>query len=270
MGTEAKILELTGHTVIRVDSEDEPRIAERKWRLSVASNDRTTVYSSDRPFTTLAKYVLKIDRQCCVRHLNGDCLDFRKENLVPTGGLRSSLRTVDASSSDLVIAGNDVLISLSNSDRVAVVELHDFAVVSGRLWRETNGTTCKYCESDSGPLHSLIVPAPTGYVVDHRDGDGLNNRRSNLRVATPTQNLRNARKMRTINGGSTSSSFKGVYRISDRQFKVTITVDGSQVYGGRFKTELEAARRYDELARKYFGEFARVNFPTANEVGCLV
>jgi HNH endonuclease/AP2 domain len=93
--------------------------------------------------------------------------------------------------------------------------------------------------------------------VDHINGNGLDNRRSNLRLATKRQNQQN--RQRRING---SSIYKGVSLFKrDGTWKSQINIDGLQKHIGYFKTQEAAARAYDAAALKHFGEFARINFP---------
>jgi hypothetical protein len=95
--------------------------------------------------------------------------------------------------------------------------------------------------------------------VDHIDGDGLNNRLENLRLATTTNNNRNQRK-RT--GRTYSSQYKGVSYRQDRDtWLAAIGVDYKRVKLGTYPTEEEAAKAYDVAALQFFGEFARLNFP---------
>jgi hypothetical protein len=108
-------------------------------------------------------------------------------------------------------------------------------------------------------VHRLIMDAPQDVEVDHIDHDGLNNRRSNLRLATGTQNLGNMRHR-----GGTTSRYKGVYwSARDRRWLATISVASKSIHLGSFVIEEEAARAYDAAAVQAFGEFAYLNFPDA-------
>jgi hypothetical protein len=89
-----------------------------------------------------------------------------------------------------------------------------------------------------------------GEVVDHINGNGLDNRRSNLRLATVAENNRNANKsMKPVSG------LKGAYPIRDR-WRSYICIDRKQIYLGEYDTAREAHVAYCEAAKKYHGEFA--------------
>jgi hypothetical protein len=106
-------------------------------------------------------------------------------------------------------------------------------------------------------LHRLIMNAPEGLLVDHKIGEGLDNKRSNLRLATRSQNQYNKGKRR-----NTTSKYKGVYfNKGHRKWAAQIIKSGSKIRLGYFDSEIEAARAYDEQAKKYGGEFACLNFP---------
>jgi hypothetical protein len=106
-------------------------------------------------------------------------------------------------------------------------------------------------------MHCQIMPLPKGLLVDHANGDGLDNRRDNLRPATPAENAHNRRKYST----PTSSKFKGVrWHKCSKQWAVSIVINHKSVFIGYFDIEIEAAKAYDAAARKYHGEFARLNF----------
>lgn len=91
-------------------------------------------------------------------------------------------------------------------------------------------------------------------MVDHKNRDPLDNRRENLRICTPQQNCFN-RNMSSRN----VTGYKGVQAVPP--FKVTISVNGKRKSIGSYNTAEEAARAYDKVAKKYYGEFASLNFP---------
>lgn len=99
------------------------------------------------------------------------------------------------------------------------------------------------------------MDAPDGMHVDHINGDGLDNRRENLRVCSPMQNLWNSKKQ------TNTSGFKGVTkRASDKAFIARIRVNYKLISLGSFADPIDAAKAYDAAARAHFGEFARTNF----------
>lgn len=100
-------------------------------------------------------------------------------------------------------------------------------------------------------MHRLIADAPKGRVVDHRDCDGLNNRRQNIRVCSQAQNMLN----RAANRTPKSSRFKGVSRHTNGKWSVWFR----EKYVGQFVTEDEAASNYDATAQAYDAEFALTN-----------
>lgn len=103
-------------------------------------------------------------------------------------------------------------------------------------------------------MHREILGLKKGEIGDHKDGDGLNNQRSNLRKCTHSENLRNAKKRR----GSHSSHYKGVTRCRNK-WRAVIKVDQKKYSLGNFTTEKEAALAYNVAATKYFGCFAYLN-----------
>jgi len=105
-------------------------------------------------------------------------------------------------------------------------------------------------------MHREIMNAPKGLDVDHIDGNGLNNRKSNLRLCTHAENVHNSRPMR--NG---SSKYKGVcWHKTYKKWYSSIGKTGKRFYLGRFDNEIDAALAYDKKAKELFGEFAYLNF----------
>ncbi|MCQ8279892.1 HNH endonuclease [Acetobacteraceae bacterium KSS8] len=102
-------------------------------------------------------------------------------------------------------------------------------------------------------LHRMIMSAPKGVVVDHVNGNGLDNRRANLRFATSSQNAANTKP------NCNPLLFRGVVANKD-SFSARIQVNGKRIFDGVFLTVEEAAAAYDRLAIAHFGEFAVLNF----------
>lgn len=153
--------------------------------------------------------------------------------------------------------------------KVAVIDAEDYERVSQHRWyakvTPRKGREVFYAarrlwgdvDRTAITMHRFILDAPLNVDVDHKDGDGLNNTRENLRPATATQNARNAKKC----PGATSV-YKGVvWHRRDRVWEASIRVDKKLRYLGRFRTEIEAAVAYDNAARAVDPEFCLFNFP---------
>jgi hypothetical protein len=105
-------------------------------------------------------------------------------------------------------------------------------------------------------MANLIMNAPPGQIVDHENGDTLDNQRVNLRFASNAQNQHNQRKLRSDN----TSGYKGVFWDNHlRKFVAQIYLNMKPKKIGFFDTAKEAALAYDQAAREHFGEFAAPN-----------
>ena len=103
-------------------------------------------------------------------------------------------------------------------------------------------------------LHSLLMKPPNGFVVDHINGDTLDNRRNNLRVCTNKQNVRNMRKHRG------TSKYKGVrWAAHAKQWAAVISPNGKTYHLGYSKDERDCAVMYDIAAQLFYGPYARLN-----------
>lgn len=144
-------------------------------------------------------------------------------------------------------------------DRWALVDNADFPRVSGVLWRKHKryASTRTETHDERGFTNTLMHrfmfknEIPEGLVVDHINGNGLDNRRANIRFVTPQQNEFNSKPRR-------GRKFKGAHRNGAR-WGSEIRHNGVRHYLGQFKTEIEAARAYNEAAKRLFGEYAWLN-----------
>ena len=146
------------------------------------------------------------------------------------------------------------------------IDTEDFGTLSAYKWRITSSGYAWVTGIDrrlvgTRYLHRAIMERTLrrtlkrGELVDHIDGNPLNNRRSNLRLATHQQNTWNARGKRRK-----WSKYKGVSFSLDRQkWSASITIDNRSHMIGRFNDESEAALSYDAAAIQVYGDFARPN-----------
>lgn len=104
-------------------------------------------------------------------------------------------------------------------------------------------------------LHRALLNCPLGFEVDHRNHLTLDNRRSNLRLCTSSQNKHNMQI-----GRANKSGYKGVSRTKQgKPWMASIRHDGKTVYLGTYEGILQAAEAYNQAAVRFFGEFAQLN-----------
>jgi hypothetical protein len=150
-------------------------------------------------------------------------------------------------------------ISLTQN-KVSLVDDEDYEYLMQWKWCAIKSRNTFYVvnghSSKTIIMHRVIMNVGNGILIDHKDGDGLNNQKHNLRICSVAENARNCKK-RSHN----TSGYKGVY--SDKTYNkhhAYIRVNGKKIYLGQFNSKIDAAKAYDSAAIEFFGEFAKTNF----------
>ena len=151
---------------------------------------------------------------------------------------------------------------LTTNNKIVMVDIEDYELVSSFRWWAQKSYYTFYAQRNvkvnfkytTQYMHTMITGFP---YVDHINGDGLDNRKENLRESNNTLNKANARK-RT----GCTSKYKGVHwYCRTAKWRVQINKDYKNIHLGYFMNEENAARAYDEAAIELFGDHARLNFP---------
>lgn len=144
--------------------------------------------------------------------------------------------------------------------RSTVVDVEDYKYLKLFRWKLIANGSKAYAYANipaigkDRAMHRIIMDAPPGILVDHKDGDGLNNRKKNLRLCTHAQNMMNRK------GTGKTSKYKGVsWDKQDKKWLAAIKKDGQKIVLGRFDEEDEAAIAYNEAAKDLHGEFGWLN-----------
>lgn len=159
---------------------------------------------------------------------------------------------------EIRIEGNVAFIPLTKG-YTAVIDVEDVPLIAGSNWsarvpsnRNTVYAARRNPRAVGGhivSLHRFLMGSPAGFEVDHIDGDGLNNRRSNLRCATRSQNQHNRRPNK-------GSGPKGVaWHKRDQKWQARIMLNGKHHWLGNFSTAEEASLAYAEASQRLHGDF---------------
>ena len=136
-----------------------------------------------------------------------------------------------------------------------LVNKEDYEWAKSMKWWASPKNGGVYANSSKGYLHRLILNPTNGYEVDHINGDPLDNRRKNLRLATRLQNSRNSKKRK-----DNTSGYKGVsWNKQKNKWVAKAWMKGKQIHLGYFENIGVASSAYNKGIKKLYGEFARPN-----------
>ena len=148
--------------------------------------------------------------------------------------------------------------------KVALVDDEDFEYLNQWKWYANNmkgnfyatkAITVSKCKQKIISMHRLIMKPEKGYVIDHIDGNSLNNQKNNLRICTHAENMRNSKIY-----SNNTSGFKGVYwHKQTAKWMAYISYNNKITHLGLFINPKDAARAYNEAAIKFHVEFAKLN-----------
>lgn len=146
-----------------------------------------------------------------------------------------------------------------------IIDDEDFVKVDQYTWHintppssKTSYVMANISKKVKIKLHRFLLNVTNSKIqIDHINGNGLDNRKENLRLVTNAQNSRNKSKYITTNS---TSKYKGVFFCKQRnKWVAQICLDYKKIFIGRFKTEIEAAKAYNEKALTLFGQYAKLN-----------
>lgn len=150
-------------------------------------------------------------------------------------------------------------------DRKMLVDDEDYPLLNRFNWWAFKSRYTYYAQARIGGkmvlVHRLIMPARKNQIIDHKDNNGLNNQKNNLRVCSFSQNNQNSK-----NREHNTSGFRGVhYNRRDKMYYCRIGNKGKRLFVGCFKDSTEAAKAYDVKAKELHGQFCKLNFPEGRE-----
>lgn len=140
----------------------------------------------------------------------------------------------------------------------AIIDNEDYKKVSKYKWFRVKGDgreSAHMTKKKTNSMHRFLMNPPKDLVVDHKNGNGLDNRRYNLRICTYAENSRNAKK-----NIRNTSGYKGViWHKASKKWSARINYNYRRISLGYYNDVIDAANAYDAAAKELFGEYAKLN-----------
>jgi hypothetical protein len=155
--------------------------------------------------------------------------------------------------------------------KYAIVDPEDYERLNSHKWYAINCKNTFYAGRNSSvpktkkrlyiKMHNQVINPPKGLILDHINRNGLDNRKANLRPVTCAQNILN--RPYVFKRKNSRSKYKGVtWHKAQNKWQVQICYNGKHKTIAYFQNEIDAAKAYDEAAKKYHKDFAVLNFPS--------
>jgi acid phosphatase class B len=142
---------------------------------------------------------------------------------------------------------------IPKNNKIIILDINDYLnILVNKKYHFKESKNTSYVKVGRNYLHRIIMGSKKGDIINHIDGNGLNNSRKNLRICSRHENMRNRHNHKF--------RFKGVFKRKNLPtFRSYISYNGKQIYVGSFENEIDAAEAYNLKAIELFGEFAKLN-----------
>ena len=144
-----------------------------------------------------------------------------------------------------------------------LIDKEDVEKIKNYKWSMGNGYVYN---GTVGKMHRFLMNCPSNKIVDHINHNTLDNRKTNLRICTQTENCMNRNKRK-----NTTSQYKGVCWDKQRsKWSVQIAINNKRKYVGLYDSEFEASIEYDRYAIMYHGIYCKTNHPIENYIDYII